>query len=35
MIEDLIAKNQKAGTNFTILLVLFAVSRNIVFPEAP
>ena len=34
MIENLIAENQEAGTKFTILLVLFAASRNIVLPKA-
>lgn len=34
MIENLIAENQEAETKFTILLVLFAASRNIVFPKA-
>lgn len=35
MAEDLIDKHQEVGTSLTILLVLFAASRNDVLPKTP
>ena len=35
IVEDLIGKHKEAGTDSAILLVLFAASRNDVFPKAP